>query len=63
MSFVLKLTTYFKEAFAEMKKVVWPTKKQTTTYTVVVLAMSIGLAAFFTGLDNVFNQIIDLLIG
>jgi len=62
MSLVLKLMTYFKEAVSEMKKVVWPTKQQTTTYTVVVLIMSIGLALFFTGLDKVFSQIIDSLI-
>ncbi len=50
-----KVTNYFKEAVAEMKKVVWPTKKQTTNYTLIVISMSIGVALFFGILDYVFN--------
>ena len=55
MKLVKKLVTYIKDAIAEMKKVVWPTKKQTTNYTLIVIAMSIGVAVFFGILDYVFN--------
>jgi preprotein translocase subunit SecE len=50
-----KLISYIKESIAEMKKVVWPSKKQTTTYTIVVIGMSIGVALFFGLLDYAFN--------
>jgi len=50
-----KVTTYFREAIGEMKKVIWPTKKQTITYTIVVIALSIGIALFFGILDFGFS--------
>ena len=50
-----KLTTYLRESVAEMKKVAWPTKKQTTTYTLIVIGMSVGTAILLGILDYVFN--------
>lgn len=55
MKILNKLKDYFKGSISEMKKVVWPTKKQTSTYTVIVIGMSIGIAIFFGILDYVFN--------
>lgn len=62
MAFATSLTTYLREAVVEMKKVIWPSRQQTLTYTVIVLIMSIGLAFFFTVLDNLFNRIVEFLI-
>lgn len=50
-----KLATYLKESIAELKKVVWPTKKQTRDYSIIVIAMSLGVAIFFGILDYVLN--------
>ena len=50
-----KLTTYLRESVSEMKKVSWPTKKQTTTYTLIVIGMSLGTAIFLGVLDYFFN--------
>jgi preprotein translocase subunit SecE len=50
-----KLTTYLHESIAEMKKVVWPTKKQTTTYTLIVIGLSLGIAFILGALDYIFN--------
>lgn len=50
-----KLTNYLRESVSEMKKVSWPTKKQTTTYTLIVIGMSLGTAIFLGVLDYVFN--------
>jgi len=57
-----KIIDYFKGSLAEMKKVVWPTKKQTTTYTLIVIGMSIGVAIFFGILDYLFNIILGCVI-
>ncbi|MEK7644068.1 MAG: preprotein translocase subunit SecE [Patescibacteria group bacterium] len=55
MSLVAKLINYIKEATIEMKKVIWPTKKQTINYTVIVIAMSVGIAVFFSVLDKILG--------
>lgn len=47
---------------SEMKKVVWPTKKQTIQYSIAVIAMSLCVAAFFGVLDYFFNELLSLLI-
>lgn len=62
MHLAAKLTAYIKESVGEMKKVVWPTKKQTITYSIIVVVMAIGVAVFFAVLDYVFNWLLELLI-
>ena len=62
MAFATSLTNYLREAYIELKKVIWPTRQQTLTYTVIVIVMSVGLAFFFTFLDNIFNRIVEMLI-
>ncbi|MDD4412392.1 MAG: preprotein translocase subunit SecE [Patescibacteria group bacterium] len=57
-----KLVNYFKEAFHELKKITWPTKKETLNYTILVIAVSIGVAAFLGGLDWVFAKGVEYLI-
>ncbi len=57
-----KIVEYFKGSIAEMKKVIWPSKKQTTTYTLVVIGMSIGVAVFLGLLDYIFNIGLEVLI-
>lgn len=62
MSLVTKFKDYILGAYAEMLKVVWPTKKQTINYTALVVVMSIGMAVFFGVLDYVFNLGLEFLI-
>ncbi len=50
-----KLTNYIRESVQEMKKVTWPTKKETYNYTLLVIGVSIGVAAFLGILDYIFN--------
>jgi preprotein translocase subunit SecE len=51
-----KLTNYFKESVAEMKKVTWPTKKETYNYTLLVIGISIAVALFLGLLDYIFTE-------
>tara|TARA_Y100000310_G_C20378453_1_gene666902 strand:+ start:340 stop:534 length:195 start_codon:yes stop_codon:yes gene_type:complete len=56
MSKILKsIKNYFVGSYRELKKVTWPTKKQTTAYSILVIAMSIGTAVFFSVLDYGFD--------
>lgn len=50
-----KLINYIKESYAEMKKVTWPTKKETYSYTLMVIGVSLTTAAFLGLLDAIFN--------
>ncbi|MDK2992448.1 MAG: preprotein translocase subunit SecE [Clostridiales bacterium] len=57
------LIGYFKDVYAEMKKVVWPTWHQLLTYTGVVLVVVLGFAIVFgiidLGLERIFRLIIS----
>lgn len=55
------IVKYFKDARAEFKKVVWPTPKETTHNTVVVLIMCALAAVFIFGLDSLFGLLNGLL--
>jgi preprotein translocase subunit SecE len=50
-----RLTKYIKESVAEMKKVTWPTKKETRNYTVLVIGVSLAMALFLGLLDFIFS--------
>jgi preprotein translocase subunit SecE len=49
-----KLSLYIKGAIEEMKKVTWPTKKETRNYTYLVIGISLAVAAFLGLLDFIF---------
>lgn len=52
----------FKDMRGEMKKVVWPTKKQVVYNTLIVLAVVLVAAVVICGLDVLFSFVIKLLI-
>jgi preprotein translocase SecE subunit len=59
------LIQYFKDTRAELRHVAWPTQTQTIVYTLLVAAISLGIAAylglfdflFTTGLSQVVNNL------
>jgi len=55
MSISAKVIDYFKSARQELKKVIWPNSKETTRYSLLVIGVSLAVAAFFGILDFVFN--------
>ena len=57
-----KLTNYIKASFEEMKKVTWPTKKETRNYTYLVIAISLAVAAFLGALDFIFTFALELFV-
>ena len=62
LKYMDKFITFLKDVKLEMGRVNWPTKDQTTKYTLVVIGMSVFLALFLGLLDSVFSYIINLLI-
>ncbi len=57
-----KLINYIKASVTEMKKVTWPSKKETYRYTVLVIIISLATAAFLGMLDFAFNYGFQLAI-
>ncbi|MDG1950513.1 MAG: preprotein translocase subunit SecE [bacterium] len=56
------LALYINESREEMKKVSWPSRKETMKYSVIVIALSLVIAGFFGGLDWILNQGLEWLI-
>ncbi len=57
-----KILKYFQESKSELKKVAWPTKKEITNYTLLVIAISLGIALFFGILDYFFSLGLEQLL-
>ncbi len=55
------LVKYLKDAKSEFKKVVWPTPKETTRNTVVVVVVCLLAGLFVFGLDSLFGLLNNLL--
>ena len=56
------LKGYLKGVEAELKKVVWPTKKELINYTIVVFLVTIFIAFIIYVLDAVFAQLFNTLL-
>jgi len=55
-----KINNFIKEAIAELKKVIWPTKKDLKNSTIVVIS-TIIIASIFIGLvDIIFTKTLTL---
>ena len=54
---------YFREVCYELRKVVWPTRKETIGSTAVVLVIVIIMGIFLGLVDLILSHVIRLLIG
>ncbi|MBI4281571.1 preprotein translocase subunit SecE [Candidatus Uhrbacteria bacterium] len=57
-----KIVRYFIEARGEMKKVIWPSRKEATNHTVLVISISLGVAAFLGAIDYLLNLGLEKII-
>ena len=58
-----RISKWFREMRAELKKVVWPTKKQVLQNTVVVFISVLVIGVFIWIFDAISNLIVQWLIG
>jgi len=54
---------YLRETRSEIDKVVWPTRDEATNLTIVVLAVTFGMAIMLGTFDYIFQQMFALLFG
>lgn len=57
-----KIGDYLRESRVELKKVVWPTKQQTRNHTLMVIGISLGVAAFLGAIDYFLNKVLELFV-
>jgi preprotein translocase subunit SecE len=55
---VARLVRFFREVVSELRKVIWPTRKQQITYTIVVLVFVAFIVALVYGLDAGFSKLV-----
>ncbi|TIH07785.1 preprotein translocase subunit SecE [Pseudomonas leptonychotis] len=52
-----------KEARVEIRKVVWPTRQETTQTTLIVVAVVLVMALLLWGLDSLLGWLVSLIVG
>jgi preprotein translocase subunit SecE len=55
--------TYIKQVVAELRKVIWPNRKQMVTYTTVVLVFLAFMVALIGGVDLGLAKLVTLVFG
>ena len=62
MTITQKINIFLKEVYVELKRVNWLSKKDVLRYTLIVLAVTIIVAAFLGGLDFIFTETIKMFV-
>ena len=57
-----KLIRYFKDVRSEMRKVLWPGRRQTVVYTTIVVVACMFVASLTWMADSIFGVVLGLLI-
>lgn len=52
-----------KEARVEIRKVVWPTRQETTQTTLIVVAVVLVMALLLWGLDSLLGWLVSMIVG
>ncbi len=60
--FLQRPATFLQEAYGELRKAHWPTRETALNLTLVVIAVSLAVGAFLSGVDYVFAKVFALLV-
>lgn len=58
-----KITEFFRETRREVSKVTWPTQKETTMTTVMIVVMALLAGVFFFIVDSMLGYTISNILG
>jgi len=58
-----RVSLFYRQVLAELRKVIWPTRKELITYTTVVIVFVLVVIAYVTSLDYVFGKGILYIFG
>ncbi len=54
---------FFRQMVAELRKVIWPTRKELVTYTLVCMVFVLFMVVFVTSLDYGFTKLVFWVFG
>jgi preprotein translocase subunit SecE len=54
---------FVRQVIAELRKVIWPTRKELVTYTMVALVFILVMVAIVTSLDTAFTKLVIAVFG
>ncbi|MDA3021809.1 MAG: preprotein translocase subunit SecE [Actinomycetota bacterium] len=58
-----RLALFVRQVIVELRKVIWPTRKELIAYTIVVIAFVILMGAIIAGFDYIFTQGVLFIFG
>lgn len=58
-----RLALFIRQVVAELRKVIWPTRKELVSYTTVVMVFVVIMASIIAGLDYVFTRAVLFVFG
>jgi preprotein translocase subunit SecE len=58
-----RISLFYRQVVAELRKIIWPTRKQLVTYTSVVMVFVLMVIAYVTVLDFGFSKVIFAVFG
>jgi preprotein translocase subunit SecE len=58
-----RISLFYRQVIAELRKVIRPTRKELVTYTTVVIVFVCVIIAYVTGLDYIFSKVILAIFG
>jgi len=56
------ITRFLRETRSELRKVTWPSRQEATNLTVIVIAVTLTMAASLGLIDYIFSKLFGLLI-
>jgi len=54
---------YFRETIGELRKVSWPSRKEATSLTIIVLVVTVFMSAFLGFMDVIFTRLFAVILG
>ncbi len=59
---IMAVNQYIKDTMTEMKHVSWPSRRQAILFTLLVIVISIAMAAYIGVLDGFFTKLLKIFI-
>ncbi len=62
MQQIKKIAKFLREVKSEFRKVVWPSREKLINMTTIVISVAVLVGLFLTGVDYIFQQLMQLII-
>lgn len=60
--YIMNIINYLKEVRVELTKVTWPTRKEATHLTLIILGASLAVGLYVGGLDYIFTSLLGTIL-